>query len=338
MTQDMASGRIVSERAAYRVAAETASAFGLRAPCLAFRVTKLAKICLCEIPRSPVKAGNKSCCSHGASIPFSPLPDRIAMKLNRRLTAATTLALAVGLAESGHGSTTAHALSGGNFSQNWSNVALITTNDNWSGVPSIVGYLGDDGTGSVTAVDPQTLLLPTYSATVDVIANQTNPNTNTTGGVAEFDTIADPVVALQGSGTADAPNLVIYLDSTGMENVRVQYNLRDIDGSADNAVQPVALQYRVGGAGDFINVPGAFVSDVTTGPSLATAVSGIDIILPSGANNAADLQLRIMTTNAASNDEWVGIDDIQISATAIPEPGTIAFALAGFALMVRRRR
>ena len=41
---------------------------------------------------------------------------------------------------------------------------------------------------------------------VDVNVNQTNPNTNTTGGVAEFE-IANAVVALQGSGTADAPNL-----------------------------------------------------------------------------------------------------------------------------------
>ena len=80
-----------------------------------------------------------------------------------------------------------------------------------------------------------------------MIANQTNPNTFTNGGVAEFDGIPNPVVALQGSGTADAPHLVLALDTTGLANVSVAYNLRDIDGSADNAVQPVALQYRVGG-------------------------------------------------------------------------------------------
>jgi len=27
------------------------------------------------------------------------------------------------------------------FSQNWVNTGLITTNDNWSGVPGIVGFL-----------------------------------------------------------------------------------------------------------------------------------------------------------------------------------------------------
>src|SRR5262249_60656739 len=43
------------------------------------------------------------------------------------------------------------------FSQNWTNAGLITANDNWSGVPGIEGYLGQDITTS-TGVDPQTLL------------------------------------------------------------------------------------------------------------------------------------------------------------------------------------
>jgi hypothetical protein len=29
------------------------------------------------------------------------------------------------------------------FSQNWSNTGLITTSDDWSGVPGIIGYRGD---------------------------------------------------------------------------------------------------------------------------------------------------------------------------------------------------
>ena len=40
----------------------------------------------------------------------------------------------------------------------------------------------------------------------DVNANQTNPNTFTTGGVTEFH-IANPTIALAGSGTAKAPTL-----------------------------------------------------------------------------------------------------------------------------------
>ena len=38
-------------------------------------------------------------------------------------------------------STTYHSLASGNLTQNWSNAGQITTNDDWSGVPSITGYL-----------------------------------------------------------------------------------------------------------------------------------------------------------------------------------------------------
>src|SRR6185369_8849822 len=41
------------------------------------------------------------------------------------------------------------------FSQNWSNTGLITANDDWSGVPGIEGYLGQDIT-TTTGANPQT--------------------------------------------------------------------------------------------------------------------------------------------------------------------------------------
>src|SRR5262245_38857430 len=102
-----------------------------------------------------------------------------------------------------------HSLAGGSLTQNWSG-NQITTNDDWSQVPSITGYLGDIDAGSPTGVNPTTLTGAALGA-VDVIADQAAPNTNISGGVAEFDGIANPTVALQGSGTADAPALVIYL-------------------------------------------------------------------------------------------------------------------------------
>ena len=106
-----------------------------------------------------------------------------------------------------------------------------------------------------TERDPHTLTGDALGA-IDVIANQANANTITSGGVAEFDGIADPTVALQGSGTADAPPLVLYLDATGRQNVRVQFNARDIDGSADNATQQLNVQYRIGETGTWTNVTG----------------------------------------------------------------------------------
>ncbi len=204
------------------------------------------------------------------------------------------------------------------LSQNWSNAALITANDDWSGVTSIIGYRGDALTAAIDA-DPQTILAGDDAVpVVDVNANQTNPNTFVTGGVAEFDGIANSTIALQGSGTADAPYFKIFLNTTGLNNVRVTYNVRDIDGSTDNAVQKVALQYRVGASGNFTNVAAGYIADATTGPSLATLVTTIDAALPAAVDNQPIIELRIMTTNATGNDEWVGIDDISITANYAP--------------------
>ncbi len=199
------------------------------------------------------------------------------------------------------------------FSQNWTNAGLITANDDWSAVPGIIGYLGDIDAGSSTAVDPRTLLADysTVSA-VDVIANQSNPDTLTSGGVAEFDGIANPTIALQGSGTADAPHIIVFLNTTGQSNVRFACNIRDIDGSADDAVQPIDVQYRVGATGSFTSVTGGYIADATTGGS-ATQVTPLNLTLPAAANNQALVQVRIMTTNASGSDEWVGVDDISVS-------------------------
>ena len=202
------------------------------------------------------------------------------------------------------------------FSQAWTTTSLITTNDDWSGVPGIVGYLGDYTGNQPTGVDPQTLLSDHSSSTlVDVIANQTNPNTLTAGGVAEFDGITNPTIALNGSGTADAPHILIKIATTGRTGIRVQYNVRDLDSTADNAIQQVALHYRVGDSGNFTNVSAAYVADATEA-SLATKVTAVDVTLPTAAENQSVVYLRIMTTNAAGSDEWVGIDDISVTGTA----------------------
>ncbi|MFE1600533.1 choice-of-anchor I family protein [Methylobacterium sp. ID0610] len=206
-----------------------------------------------------------------------------------------------------------HVLANGDFSQTWSDAGLITGNDDWSKVAGIVGYRGDDVTAAVGA-DPQTLT-GDGTVTVDVNADQTSPNAFTSGGVTEF-ALANPTVALAGSGTADAPNLVIHLDSRGRSDVAVAYTLRDLEDGPDNAAQAVALQYRIGDAGAWTNVPAGFVADATTGPNSAGPDIRVQAVLPAAASNQAALQVRIITANATGNDEWVGIDDIAVTSKA----------------------
>jgi VCBS repeat-containing protein len=223
-------------------------------------------------------------------------------------------------------------LNDGNLTQNWTNTGLITTSTpstaqptltGWESVPSIVGYRGDDLT-TATGVSPADI--KGTSNVFNVIANQANPNTLTSGGIAEFE-IGNPTVALQGSGTADAPYLAIYLDATGRENVTLSFNARDLDGSADDAVQALAVQYRVGDTGEWINVPGGLVADATTA-NLATKVTPLSVTLPAGANNQPQLQVRIITTNAGGNDEWVGVDDIVVSSSTLASvaPGLLSIS------------
>ncbi|MDA9530548.1 ExeM/NucH family extracellular endonuclease [Bradyrhizobium sp. CCBAU 25338] len=208
-------------------------------------------------------------------------------------------------------STTPHVLANGDFLQDWSNTGLITTNDDWSGVASIVGYLGNDVV-SATGVDARTAT-GSSSGDADVVANQTN-TAITNGGVAEFQ-IADPTVALNGSNSADAPSLVIHLDATGRKDVRLSFNARDLDASTDDSAQQINVQYRLGSSGAWTNVPSGYAADVTTGGA-ATQVTPFDLLLPAAVDGRNDIQVRILTTNAVGNDEWVGIDDIRVTSSS----------------------
>ncbi len=216
-----------------------------------------------------------------------------------------------------------HNLAAGPFAQDWSNLLQITQNDVWTASPNIVGYRGDNIVRRAGA-NPQFLTGfngPT-GPIVDVNPNQSNPDTSTIGGVSEFH-LSDPVVALQGNSTADAPFIMLHVSTLGTTDVAISYNLRDIDGSADDAQTQVALQYRIGDTGPFINIPAGYVTDATTGPSQASLVTPVSAVLPSEAENQPKVQVRIMTADAFGNDEWVGIDDLTLNGTVVSPSTTL---------------
>jgi len=202
------------------------------------------------------------------------------------------------------------------FSQDWSNTGQITTDNVWTGVPGIMGFLGNNLT-PIEGIDPQTVLVGGDTATV--LANQTDPSTVFQGGVAEFQD-GDPTIAIKGSATADAANIVLTLNTVGKSNVFVSYNLRDIDSSPADAMQSVAVQYRVGTSGTYTNLPAGFVADATTGPNEATLVTPVEVGLPAAANDKSAVQVRIITANATGPDEWVGVDDISAIAAEDDPP------------------
>jgi hypothetical protein len=205
------------------------------------------------------------------------------------------------------------------FNTDWTNTGLITTDNNWNGVAGVSGFLGANI--AVTGADPQQVTVD--GGAVTVVANQTDPAGLGQGGVAEFE-LANPVVAIKGSSTADAPSIVISVNTTGLANIHVAYNLRDIDASTNNAFQQVALQYRLASTGSFTNLPAGYVPDATNGPGDATLVTPVSVTLPTAANNQPVVQLRVITTDAPGNDEWVGIDDISVTGLPPDAAPTVA--------------
>lgn len=211
------------------------------------------------------------------------------------------------------------------FAQDWTNPDLITTDDNWDGVPGVIGYRGD-GLVAATNVDPQTVVADGSTTPVDVNANRTDPGAFATGGVAEFqggtEIAGNPVVAFQGSSTADAPHLVATVNTTGNTGIRVQYNLRDIDTGA-TTTQQVALQFRVGTAGNYTSVPAGYVNQAANG-----GTTPVNVVLPAAADNQGTVQIRVITTDAVGSDQFIGVDDIRVTgtptptATATPTPET----------------
>ena len=124
-------------------------------------------------------------------------------------------------------------------------------------------------------------------------------------------------MALTGSGTADWPYIQLHLNTQNWAAITLSFNLRDIDGSTDNSIQQIAVHYRVGSTGPWTNLPAGYVADASSGPSLDTLVTPVSLALPAACDDQAQVRVRIMTTNAGGNDEWIGIDDIFVRSQTV---------------------
>ena len=231
------------------------------------------------------------------------------------------------------GSTYANLASGNlNFSITPATANVITANDNWSGFASVEGYFGQNLTAT-HGIDPQTVLGTEFSGNTlpnsprQVAANKGNPNAFNAGGLAEFDSGPYLAIGFQGNVQAN-PYLVFYVNTLNRANVTINYEVTDIDSGSNNAVSPVALQYRVGATGLFTNIPAGYIADATDGPNLGGRVTSKSVVLPNNAWNKPQVQIRIITTNAAdtagasSPDEWVGVNNVVVSSLA-PTAGPV---------------
>jgi predicted extracellular nuclease len=218
-------------------------------------------------------------------------------------------------------------LSDGDLFEDWTSSAARIAADDWSQVPNFVGYLGDVSPSSTAGIVPANSTVITDPGAVDAVVLGSSVN-STSGGVGVFQTLPDAVVALQGSGTADSPSLVMYLDATNRSSLHLEFDLRDIDSGADNTAQSFAVQYRVGDTGTWTTVTGSYVADASVGPNLTKSVH-YAYDLPSSLDGQGQIQVRFATSNAASNDEWIGIDNIHVTSQAGGADDSVAPTLAG---------
>ena len=230
------------------------------------------------------------------------------------------------------------------FSISAANADVINSNDDWSGFASVEGYFGQNLTGT-HGVDPQTVVGTEFpvnalpGASRQINANKGNPSAYNAGGLAEFDRGDYLAIGFQGNVQAN-PYLVFYVNSIGVSNITITYRVTDIDAGSNNAVSPVALQYRVGSTGPFTNLPAGYIADATDGPNIGGRVTNKTVTLPAAAGNQPQVQIRIITTNAAgpgggsTPDEWIGVNNIVVGSNA---PTSAPVEVAGRVLAANGR-
>jgi hypothetical protein len=226
---------------------------------------------------------------------------------------------------------TYYSLGAGTLSLNItpSSTGMITTNDDWSGVASVEGYFGQNLTAT-HGIDPQTVLTSEFATlpspgNTQVAANKGNPSAFNAGGLAEFDSGTYLAIGFQGNVQAN-PYLLFYLNTSGRSNITMNYTVQDIDGGSNDAVSQLALQYRLGETGNFINVPAGYIADATDG-GVAGRITTRNVVLPAAVNNQAKVQVRLITTNSANTsggstpDEWLGVNNITVSSSVTTAAG-----------------
>lgn len=222
---------------------------------------------------------------------------------------------------------TYHPLASGAFMQDWSSPSF-PADDDWSAVPSIIGYRGD-GLAPTAGTNPATIVAPGTGTDFIVDAGVSElPIFHPSNGITQF-VGSYQSIALAGTDAVQAPNLVLHLDTRGTRNVRLSMELIDAVLWPSLTVQPLAVQYRVGTTGNFTNIPYAFVADASASQYWGEILTPLTATLPAETWDQAQVQIRIIVTNAVDakapvfetqpvNDHWILVDNIRVTGANTP--------------------
>lgn len=124
-------------------------------------------------------------------------------------------------------------------------------------------------------------------------------------------------IGLLASNTNEAGAVVVAINTTGLNNVSVSWICKTIKNQAsrDNSI---ALQYRIGTSGNFINV-GTTSTYSSAGNANGHSSAVFTELLPAGANNQALVQVRWVyweSVNAGGSRDKISVDDISMTASS----------------------
>jgi len=144
-------------------------------------------------------------------------------------------------------------------------------------------------------------------------------------------------ISLLNSGTNHIGAIVIAVNSTGREALKVTFTAQQLNSGGNGAtdrINGVRLQYRVGTSGDYNDVTSTeYLSTNTTSQNAAATFT--DVALPSACANEPVVQLRwvyYISSGSANGRDRISIDEISVtsSASATPSISLSPASLTGF--------
>lgn len=179
----------------------------------------------------------------------------------------------------------------------------------------------------------------TLSPATGDLPNQGSSAAGTAGGWYDLGTDG---IGLLASGTNAAGAVVVAINTSGLSNISVSWICKTIKNQAsrDNSI---ALQYRVGTTGNFIDV-GTTSTYSSTGTADGNTSTIFTETLPAGASNQSVVQVRWIyweSVSTSGSRDKISVDDISISsitsttsacntptALAVPGVGTSSAGLS----------